>query len=464
MKFSVIPFNAICVFFQLDDIIILRRTHRFFSLKLCSVASPNIILFPRTMLNSRQMIEQFPKGRFIIDNTYCGYPDSLVSDICANVTSLDLSECASLPSFVESALPSSLTSLSLSSTSPVKPEMFSALTRLIELKLNNNPINASILAKLPALRKLDLDNNRTLTDLDIEMLTLHSLSLGVNTTGRLKLKKLNLTHLNLNNQPLDELKDELIQCTTITDLEFNMCAQKIDAAWTLVNEMTSIKKLTINDWTYLERYIVDDLKKFRNVAAFSLFRLETFVLGGAGWNRMCFPRYGMEKLSRLVIYNAHYCELNFRHLKNLTELHLGNCILPANTELAELKNLRRLKFERMATNRKSLDISPLGSLTSLEFLKGAFHSFVNNNGLVASGSLERLVMDADNSTVSDNKLKAFPNLKYLSLGRSSCKNVMGSCFAFLHNLFSLEINEDHRLDKGPLASLRRRGILIRYRR
>ncbi|AYV84713.1 MAG: hypothetical protein Hyperionvirus35_9 [Hyperionvirus sp.] len=462
MKFSVIPFAAIFGYFDLDELIMLRRTHPFFSLKLCSIASPNIVLFSRStyLRNSHKMLAQFPKSRFIIKN-YSGFP-SINLGVCANVTSLDLAYCVSLPGFVANRFPTGLTSLSLGSNCPVNPEMLTDLTKLVELKLNHQ-ITGSILNKLPALRKLDLYTNTSITDFDIESLKLDCLSAGYNTTKCvIKLKKLNLTYLNLGSWAIDELKDELIQCTTVTDLEFVMTLKNINVACCLTNEMTSIKKLTINDCTYLDRYWFDRAKRLPDLNDFALFRLETLVIIGSGFGVMYFPRFPLKNLCCLKIDNAHYYELNFAHLKYLTELHIGNCCMPANTKLGELKNLKKLILERVETNGKPIDISALGSLTSLEFLGGTFHSFLNTRSFLLSGSLERLVIDSANSSVTDRMLRGFPKLKYLSLGREACKKVKGSCFGYLDRLFSLEINKDHILDMKCLSLLKKRDVLVRY--
>ncbi|AYV82631.1 MAG: hypothetical protein Hyperionvirus1_210 [Hyperionvirus sp.] len=458
--FDIPPF-AIYEYFDTDELVTLRRTHRFFASKLCPIGSPIIHLRSDTSASKSEYAKipiQFPKAKLIVEKHGGIHPTILL-----NVTSLNVSYLTHL---IDLSLMTNLTSLKLMESDYVRSEMLDNLTKLVELALDSTPcIKGPTVRKLTNLQTLNLDMNDTITDADIASLPIRSLSLLHNTTiTPLVLKQLNLTHLNITHA-MPALADELLHCLQLTDLELDMNTI-IKIGLETIRKIPSLRKLTIDEFVQTPR--IDAMKylthltylNFKNIKAnldhtpFPL--LQTLIITGVAPSILYFPSVPLDNLTHLEINN--YANLIVDYLKNLTYLDICVPRLPSNRELHRFGKLKKVIL-RGDGYRRPIDISQLTSVESLEIIgsDASFSVYGRNE------SLESLTIDTPRNTpLDDNSIQLFPNLKYLSLG-PQCPKVTGSCFKHLPKLFSLSINERNSLDPKHILALIKRGVLIKYK-
>ncbi|AYV82721.1 MAG: hypothetical protein Hyperionvirus2_89 [Hyperionvirus sp.] len=451
MALFLVPPYAICDFLDKDDLVILMRTHSFFSLKYAKIASPQISLLYRPnddRIIYKKILKKFPKAKLIIDTV------SMTKNLTVlpRITSLDLSYSYSYAPNLP--LITNLTSLCLRNCGEtINTEMLTPLTKLVELDLDNNrEIKGSTLQKLTLLQKLNLDNNTIITDLDIEYLPLRSLSLECNTTiTPFILPKLNLTHLNIRNYGAESLSEEIIKCRTITSLDLS--GNRFADIFKIIEKMTWLQKLTINERVYEKSlsYLTNltYLEIYRNQAIeiSSLVKLQTLIIRETG---IFGSRYECQ-----VSY-----QIKFINLKNLTHLDVSIGRLLSNPKLSKLENLKKLTLRNSIYNL-DIDISHLISLTSLEIINCSMHSFVRE-GNISNQSLESLTVVESTTKIYDNSLAAFSNLKYLVLQPKETSRIKGRCFKDLPKLFSIKINQLVRLEDSCIPSLLKRGIMLSY--
>jgi len=467
---TIIPPYAISGYFDIQDLVLLRQTHPSYSQKFCHISSPIINLSIYNCFNYRHILFQFPKAKLKV--IFFGDPSSKLT-LLSNITSLDLNYCIDyVPDFTK--MPN-LTSLHLDKSLYLKSDILSNMTQLLELSLGlTHKIKGSSLQKLTNLQTLILNDENTITDFDILTLPLRSLSLLRNTAlTPFILTHLPLTYLNIN-YSLPTLTTELINCTTLTELDFRVSYHRTKDLST-ISKLTWLRKLTIEaptqiffNWprdlinlTYLETRYLNNILDISTSTS-----LQTLIIFGK--SETIFPTVPLPNLSKLEI-NA---DLNVNHLKNLTHLQIKIIRLPSNRLLPELKNLKNLIIDDYYTNcsidnykkycrcTEGIDISLLTSLTSLEISYCDIRLCYPIGGLI-SNSLESLTIVTLNPNIDDRSLNAIPNLKYLCLGNSSPREVTGSCFKNLHHLLSLTISEHNTLSSDSLDSLTKRGIKVK---
>ncbi|AYV83048.1 MAG: hypothetical protein Hyperionvirus4_13 [Hyperionvirus sp.] len=306
---------------------------------------------------------------------------------------------------------------------------------------------------------------------------LEYLSMVNNSTLTPDFKRMTLTRLNIDRGLLVRLGDELIHCTTIKHLDireirdgyYKSHSEKL--IWP--KKLTFLEELTLdlvpetNFGDYLNKLTFLEYKNSLETHCDSNPRcpstLRTLIIKG---KMPCFSDYYPVSLTHLEISDIYgqgfqwdgkssYCDLI-----NLTHLQLSNTPFDY---LGGLDNLKTLILYTITMPKRPIDIYGLKSLKSLKISGGNFYYFENRGGLQRSESLESLTIDTHNSPMNDDLLLTFPGVKYIYLGSISCKDVTGSCFKDLPNLFFLEIPKDeNNLDKGCLESLRARDIIIRY--
>ncbi|AYV83270.1 MAG: hypothetical protein Hyperionvirus5_76 [Hyperionvirus sp.] len=338
------------------------------------------------------------------------------------------------------------------------------LTKLVSLSLNSNSqINGSALAKLICLRKLNLDNNTCISDLDIESLPLESLSLVGNyrITDSI-FRKLKLTQVGLSvGSPA--ATDEILRCTTITDLNLKGTNMDYICYIPTFAKMTNLRKLIAVDYystedvfkyltnlTYLELpYSGNDRGIDVGIAGLPL--LGTLVIDKI-YDRY-FPKVPLDSLSHLEIRGDRY-KINLQFVRNLTFLDVGPGWI--NQELHDLKNLKKLVLRNVGY---CCDISRLSELTSLTVLDDTSKHCVINHSLFVSDSLQSLCIHAYRCFMYGASFRAVPNLKYLSVCALDVR-IDSSSFNNLDKLFSIVVRE-HQVDKKLLASLRKEGIMVR---
>ncbi|AYV83400.1 MAG: hypothetical protein Hyperionvirus6_81 [Hyperionvirus sp.] len=211
----------------------------------------------------------------------------------------------------------------------------------------------------------------------------------------------------------------------------------------------------LTNLTYLElQSIIGD------VEISSLRLLETLIIKGTS-PRLNFPSTPLDNLSHLEISSYAY-KLNFPFLKNLTTLDMGSGWLCGNRERIELKYLKKLIL-REVRYCSYIDISGLNFLTSLDILNCAVDTFVRQGALFANDTLQSLSVSSFYWNLDDSSLAGVPNLKYFYLDTFSYggSKMNSSCFKDLENLFRLE-GRKHNLSKECIASLKKKGIMIRY--
>ncbi|AYV83255.1 MAG: hypothetical protein Hyperionvirus5_61 [Hyperionvirus sp.] len=471
-QLSIIPPYVLSVYFDIYDLIILKRTNRFFhGGKLCKVASP-IIYLARGNDYSR-LHTLFPKARLVIN----GQQNRMMFDefaiISENVTSIDLSTCSYGLILLATYLPAmeNLTSLTLRGRNDVETKMLDSMTKLVELDLSDNKkITGPTLQKLTSLKKLNLDHNSMITDYVIESLPLTSLSLiGNKTITPFILTKLKLTHLHIWCWGDPKLKGAIIQCTTVTDLHIHMNDLIACGVETII-KMTQLRKLAIADpyfpkgdygkyLTNLTQLTLEWVQK--KITIPTLPSLRTLIIKRLSSHLPDFGADTFPNLSHLEIDSADNipCSFNFDFIRNLTHLNIGaRCIL---RDVTKLKKIQKLKL-RSGIYDSVIDISQLVSLTSLEISDD--HFFEQNRFFAGSESLESLTINVNTPTINSTTLEAFPNLKYLCLRSKSMMSCSKTrcCFQNLHKLYMLKIERCHNLDERCIALLEKRGVLIRY--
>ncbi|AYV82729.1 MAG: hypothetical protein Hyperionvirus2_97 [Hyperionvirus sp.] len=273
---------------------------------------------------------------------------------------------------------------------------------------------------------------------------------------------------------MSSLTNELIHCTSLTDLHFTSQYRLRDPCRETIGKMTWLRKLISDDkqllifhlnqltnLTYLERNALDG-----HIGAASLMSLQTLIVTGRCHPDIKFPLCPLENLTHLEIEN--YAHLNVCYLRNLTHLNVRVTHLPSNRELGEFKRLKKLivshNLDSSVRSRCSegIDISVMSSLISLEILFCGVDMYfhMGRDGFV-SLSLEQLRIETFGSNIDDSTLLRIPNLKYLRIGTDSCPRVTGVCFGSLAKLFEVSIGASDNLEEGCIDSLRRRGIIIK---
>ncbi|AYV81245.1 MAG: hypothetical protein Harvfovirus22_20 [Harvfovirus sp.] len=449
---DITPPYALQEFLNIDDLITLKHTHRFFNTwKLCKIASPTIQMF--TSVNYSKVLEQFPKAKLMSpqpnDTNW-----KFISTTTLNITSLDLTNgTTQTPENLSSM--TNLTFLDLFSCNSLKTEMLDPLTKLIVLSLAyNTQIKGSTLKKLTSLRKLNLDANLMITDQDIESLPITSLTLqnNVNITPSL-LKKLNLKELRIGDSTL-AATNEIFQMSGLTHLDLGVSLlvprepilpKKLSAMY--MND-DSLQYLT--NLTYLELR-----HQIFKIDISVLFKLETLKISAAELT-LDFPLQPLDHLSHLEL-SGFTQKLNFSYIKNLTYLKTRCNLLRNTPELYEL-NLKHLMIMEGHTYH-NLDISRFKSLTSLEIFNYAF--IVRDIRPFISSTLESLILNTYNWSLTDGLLSGLSNLKYLTICKST-QEITGSCFKNMPKLFSLRIQKNN-LSRECICSLNNRGIMIKFK-
>ncbi|AYV82671.1 MAG: hypothetical protein Hyperionvirus2_39 [Hyperionvirus sp.] len=439
-SFSTLPAYAYQDFLTLDDLIMLRRTHQFFLEKLCKIATPTINIFYKQL----NMLAQFPKARLMANKTSGIDGEDLT--IFPRITCLDISH---------------------NSNCNVS-EHLSLMTKLTELNMRDNVvIRGPVLRKLTLVRKLVLDLNTVITDLDIEALPLRSLSIAKNRIiTPLVLRKLNLTHLNINDYTTSrhsiELGDEIIRCVTITDLElYGTDAYAI--GFKTMDKMTWLRKLTIDEQPFsdygnhlkcLTNLTYLEIKNGRRIqiGMAVLQQLETLIITKGIF--VDIPSMPMTNLTRLEISADASYTLNYGCLRNLTHLDLGEGSSEKNLEIAELKKLRKL----ILRNVNYSSYVNIFCVVELEICYCDIAGFAGGGG----DRLESLTVNTLGAIIDDDDMVRFPNLKYFSMGRAGCAKVTGTCFKDMEQLYSLTISKYNNLDPSCIAELNRAGIMIKY--
>ncbi|AYV82874.1 MAG: hypothetical protein Hyperionvirus3_20 [Hyperionvirus sp.] len=467
--FSRIPPETYLEYFEILELVILKRTHRFFSEnKIRQSAAP--IIHVTNQSDCKNLLAHFPKAKLIIAHTPGEILRSCDLRQLSNIISLNFINVPIPRSLNFSTLPK-LTVLRLDICYGLELNALDNMTQLIELSLNFevHRFKGSTLRKLTNLTKLSLCQNDTITDADIESLPLRSLCLDTNRIiTPFVLKRLNLTQLNITKYATRPLTNVIVQCTTITDLTLAM--SDIDAMEKkllfvlpikVLNCMTWLNKLTLLDpgVSYGER-----LKYLTNLTHLELIGLTTY------------EQVNLPSLQTLII-NAKlpWVYVPSESLTNLTHLEIGMVAYLADTSC--LINLTYLKvsfntygggqIHNLPHNLKTLILINLASYHKINFVRlenlTTLEIFAESakviHHLPVHRNLRKLTLRSPNTDINDSSLMQYTSVNHLSL--SIAAPLIGYCFEYMKGLFSLTI--DRRNISDPCVSqLRKRGIIVRH--
>ncbi|AYV82622.1 MAG: hypothetical protein Hyperionvirus1_201 [Hyperionvirus sp.] len=460
-RIASVPPHAISGFFYLDDLVLLRRTHKYFS-GVCKIASPIINL----TIADGKITEQFPKARLLIDSVYDEILPQLERSVLPRVTSLNISresmELGTIPEIV-------------------------AMTKIMSVHFPYSyPVTRSLLTKLTDLRKLSLASDMALLPDDLSSLPITSLSTNGGTPLSVEtFRSLKLTELGTNAQNIKLLSDELVQnrYTILTNLNLEIYREDVSILVGTIAKMAWLRELTIRGGRSFP--YVECLSNLTNLTYLKigydndpiripfLPRLETFILVRLNISKVDFefPLFPLDNLTHVEI-KGYDIKFNTRFMKNLTSLNYDQQGELESRQLCEFKKLARLTLINNEEKSKVIDITYLNSLTSLKsggtyYLVGSQRKlkFVRTSDNIVNRNLESLDICGGNNIlgIDDDLLEGFPNLRSMSIRRAA-PELKGSCFKKLPNLFLLKIGRINNLSSESLSLLMGRGVLIKYYR
>ncbi|AYV80592.1 MAG: hypothetical protein Harvfovirus3_37 [Harvfovirus sp.] len=462
-SFSKIPPAAYLSYFETLELVILKRTHRFFcENKIWQSFTPIIHL--RNPSHCKNLSDHFPKAKLIIKASAC-YILQLCSPCqLANIISLDFRNGPFSRIFNFSTLPK-LTVLQLDNCYGLGLDDLNNMTQLVSLSLNFevDRFRGSTLRKLTNLTKLSLRENTVITDLDIELLPLRSLSLYNNRTiTPFVLKRLNLTQLDISIYATAALSGEIIQCTTITDLTLTMADINIIGKKVLAS-MTQLKKLTVQDPELLYE---DCLKYLTNLThlhfigatkyeKLDLPSLQTIIIMSR-WPWGYVPSLSLTNLTHLELeVVSHLADISC--LINLTYLKLTfyrNGITPPQIPILP-KKLKTL----ILLNLSSYDTINFVSLENLTTLEISVENDKVIHHLPVHHNLKKLTIWSGNAQINDHSLMQYTHVNHLTL-LSLTTPLIGYCFEYMKGLLSLTIYR-RKISDECHSQLIKRGIIVR---
>ncbi|AYV80838.1 MAG: hypothetical protein Harvfovirus7_35 [Harvfovirus sp.] len=469
--YSVPPY-AYCHFFDLDDLLTLAKTNRYFINCLLPIASPEIASDKLDI--SMKWIKSFPKARL----TVCLKRDLKIYDFkkLVNITSLNLIDRTIDKEIKTLSYLTRLETLSL--TARGYPDLCQnsdlyPLTQLKNLSLfSDNFLLGATLRKFGNLRHVCLDKNMIIKAEDLEYLreTLTSLSLNNNTTvDPLVLTKLKLLSLSIEINKV--VKHEiLVRCTTLKNLSIS---NDTNLNGKCFRALSCLEKLTISYYLY-------DGKKFDfGSINFPTSLSELIILNAYDRTKMNSLSL-LTSLKKLSIYATDSCyfhshiieDLELAPLVNLTDLTIssdkikGDCFMYL-TQLTDLnidgkeliyskfKYLKKLKYLELglAAKRQDINITELPALVSLE-IKCSFVSIISG----INTNLQSLAIYSD-GLINDNLITKLVGLRELVLYRHG---ITIRCLLSLPALVFVRLTPiqifKQKKEKKALVILRKNGV------
>lgn len=273
-----------------------------------------------------------------------------------------------------------------------------ALNNLESLEITHSKLtDITFLKSLPSVLHLDISNNEIESINGIQALEkLETLDLRNNRIRDVYhiSNLVTLTSLDLINNPIEDTT----VLKTLTNLENLAFTSTPNTAYEFMAQMKNLKSLDAGNYSSSKQYLSSEGRDISAIA--NLSQLESLSLEGAG----------IKNIDSL------------KNLKNITKLNLSyNELAASDIEvIGTLSNMEDLRIENIGSN---LDISPLSSLSKIQYLNLSNNSGIENIESLANMKALSVLFAQRIGLQSLEALASLSKVEYLDISKNSLKEV-----------------------------------------